>query len=141
MQRISNITRLYSDGAEEFSFDGKFYAKTLMGTNVDFDQLISVTVIGVSSIKDENGNVESYEVSRPIDIIVNQAPLVKLEYNGELYKKFIRYDVNQREELFNLVTAGQSLEFDISYYKLSLSNLDLNISIYNISTGEKIKPV
>ena len=144
LQRISNITRLYSDGAEEFSFDGKFYAKTLMGTNVDFDQLISVTVIGVSSIKDENGNVESYEVSRPIDIIVNQAPLVKLEYNGQIYKKFIRHEVEEngkvvnKEELFNLVTAGQSLEFDISYYKLSLSNLDLKIKIYDINTGNVI---
>ncbi|HAJ78025.1 MAG TPA: hypothetical protein DCO89_03060, partial [Clostridiales bacterium] len=150
LQRISNITSLHSEFSnEEYTFDGKFYVKTLMGTNVDFDQLINLEVIGKSTIKDETGNItESYEISKPIDIMVNQAPLVKLEYKDQLYKKFVQHQTEDiqnnngiRTDLYNLTTAGTTLQFDISYYKLSLSHLNLKINAIDLSTGKELKHV
>ena len=142
LQRISN----YNSENSTTSFDGKFYVKTLMGSNVDYDQVITLDVVGVTFIKDENGNIiEEHTVSRSMDILVNEAPSLKLEFNGEKHKAFVQHkSIENAEKInkqYNLVTAGDTLDFDISYQKLAITNLSRNIKAYNLATGEEIEDI
>lgn len=125
LQRASYIEDL---DTQSYKFDGKFYVKTLMGSNVDYDQIVTVSVKGITNIVDENNEIiEVYEIINSMDIIVNQAPSLKLEYagdeNGNIKKGFVYNEQSEITEEYYIAVPGQTLKFNLSYEKLSLQNL------------------
>ena len=152
LQRASYVENL---DARSYKFDGKFYVKTLMGSNVDYEQIVTVTVRGITNIVNENDEVlEVYEIINSIDIIVDQAPSLKLEFvgdeNGNVEKGFVYNEQTQKAEEYYLAVPGQKLNFNLTYEKLSLQNLftqakvvkyDKQDIILNTNTYLNINPI
>ncbi|MBO7508476.1 MAG: hypothetical protein J6T39_02395, partial [Clostridia bacterium] len=124
LRQISN----YDEATGLSNFDGKFYVKTLMGTNVSYDQVITITVVGTTTIKNESGEVVDTKVIRKtLDIIVNEAPELKLQYMGDDNKSYVK-ESNGSSKLYNLVAKGDVLDFEISHEKLAINNIDKIVS-------------
>lgn len=125
LQRVS--TADLSEQEAKFAFNGKFFVKTLIGSNVDYDQVITITLIATSNVINANGVVETKTFKKSFDIIVNATPELKLSFDGELEKAYVSQ--NGKTEQRNIVVKGEALNFDISYEHLSFKTLDYNVVV------------
>ena len=125
LQRVS--TADLSGQETQFAFNGKFFVKTLIGSNVDYDQVITIKLIATSNIINASGVVETKTFEKSFDIIVNATPELKLSFDGEPEKAYVSQ--NGKTEQRNIVVKGEALNFDISYEHLSFKTLDYNVVV------------
>lgn len=130
-----------NEGSYTTTFDGRFYVKTLMGTNVKNQEEIAVTVTGLTYQIDENGNyvldengnyIVSRKLVKTLTVVVNPAPEVAISVTDETHTSPVYVKTNGDQTAYHYVG-----EYNLVLAK-SLINMQVELKNGLIATRSEV---
>lgn len=139
LRQYSNV-HFNENNEPVYDFDGRFYLNTIISSNVNHDEIVTITAIGITYVKDADGNAtQTRQIIKTIDITVKPAPeLVLTRIDADTYTAPVystKDNVTSFEE-YNLVYKGQIVNFQVEQ-KNGVTGLNLNREITDKTKNTK----